>query len=244
METVVIFAIGILILIFLGSLAALIVICQQRYCRRDFLFKNLATDAAPDVGLLGSSSNNNSGPSNSMELDDVAIHPEIDKILADARWVDDVTGLIPHCLAILKGCHHLTERLVASTMAALNAYHQDDQQRKLWEIIRIAQKISPRVDDVVQSMYNGDARLLEARCFAVVLSVSHLAIAIKYLCNVESNWIQESLEELEQQMKVLREVGQSLVESTNNGSNGAINPVCSADGEDEKINVPKEIIAT
>ncbi|XP_053205277.1 transmembrane protein 98-like [Panonychus citri] len=210
METVVIFAIGILILIFLGSLAALIVICQQRYCRRDFLFKNLSSDAAPDAGLLGPSSSSSKtivnghslGPSNSIELDDVAIHPEIDKILADARWVDDVTGLIPHCLAILKSCHHLTGRLVEATMAALNSYHQDDQQRKLWEIIRIAQKISPRVDDVVQSMYNGDARLLEARCLAVVLSVSHLATVIKYLCHVESNWIQESLDELEQQMKV------------------------------------------
>jgi transmembrane protein 98 len=198
MELVVIFAIGILALIFLGSLAALIIICHQRYCRKDFFFKHLS-DTGPDVNLINGKVN-----SNNMELDDVQIHPDIDKILADSQWVDDVTGLIPHCLAILKGCHHLTERLVASTMAVINGHDErEDTQQKLWEIIVISQKISPRVDDVLQSMYPPlDPRLLEARCFSLVLSVTHLALAIKYLCHIKSHWIEESLSELEQQIKV------------------------------------------
>lgn len=165
METVVVVAIGVLAVVFIGSLAALITICYHRYYKRRLMFKHL-TDSRPDVNLIGG----NGG----MELDDVQIHPEIDKILADARWVDDATGLIPHCLAILKSCHHLTERLVGATMSLLPRFEEADQQKKLWEIIRVAQRISPRVDDVVSSMYPPlDPRLLESRCLSLVLSVSY-----------------------------------------------------------------------
>lgn len=39
-----------------------------------------------------------------------------EEILTDEQWVDDATGLIPHCLAILKTCRYLTERLTALAM--------------------------------------------------------------------------------------------------------------------------------
>lgn len=68
--------------------------------------------------------------------------------------------MIPHCLAILKKCHHLTERLVAMMMTYVSQHSNQD----LGEIIEVAKKISPRVDDVVKAMYPPlDPRLLEAR---------------------------------------------------------------------------------
>ena len=202
METVVAVAIGVLAIVFLGSLITLIVICHHRYCRRDFFSKHF-TENRPDVNLIGNQNGYDPNHINNMELDDVRLHPDIDKILADTQWVDDATGLIPHCLAILKECHHLTERLVAATMSAMTRFQEQDQQRKLMEIIYVAQRISPRVDDVVQSMYPPlDPRLLEARCMGLILSVSQLAMVIRYLCHVKSLWVNESLEALEVQMKV------------------------------------------
>lgn len=47
-----------------------------------------------------------------------------------------------------------------------------------------------------------DPRLLESRCQSLVLSVAQLAMVIRYLCHIRSNWIDESLTELDQQIKV------------------------------------------
>ncbi|CAG2163055.1 unnamed protein product [Oppiella nova] len=204
MESIVIVAIGVLCLVFVGSLVALIVICHHR--RRSNRWSQRIRWGHNAI--------------NNMELDDVRLHPDIDKILADTQWVDDATGLIPHCLAILKSCHHLTERLVAATMSAMTRYQEEEQQHKLWEIIRVAQRISPRVDDVVQSMYPPlDPRLLESRCLSLVLSVSQLAIVIRYLCHVKSHWIQEALQELDVQLKILRDAGQTLLDTSLTPSN-------------------------
>lgn len=207
METVVVVAIGVLAVVFVGSLIALIVLCVHRFRYRDTMFKQL-NDSRPDLNLIKEHGINN------MELDDVQIHPEIDKILSNAQWVDDATGLIPHCLSILKACHHLTERLVGATMSLLPRYHEEDQQKKLWEIIRVAQAISPRVDDVVQSMYPPlDPRLLEARCMSLVLSVTQLSLVIKFLCHIKSSWIDETIEELNTQIRVLRDAGHVVLNS-------------------------------
>jgi len=219
METVVVVAIGVLSIVFIGSLAALLIICYHRYYKKDF-YKDF--NDRPEANLIAPT-----GP-NHMELDDVQIHPEIDKILADAQWVDDVSGLIPHCLTILKSCHHLTERLVGATMALLPHYEEGDQQKKLWEIIKVAQRISPRVDDVVTSMYPPlDPRLLESRCLSLVLSVTQLAMVIRYLCHIKSSWLDDAICELEQQVKELREAGVALLE-TSSISGGITNLACSA----------------
>lgn len=268
METVVAVAISVLAVVFVGSLIALITLCYHRYYKhRASLFKQL-NDSHPDLNLIKDNFNN-------MELDDVQIHPEIDKILANAQWVDDATGLIPHCLAILKSCHHLTERLVGATMSLLPRYEEDDQQKKLWEIIRAAQKISPKVDDVVQSMYPPlDPRLLEARCASLVLSVTQLALTIRFMCHIKSSWIEESTDELENRIRILREAGQAVLEScpflndpsasnpptcTNSNSNnsdnglgqgqstdsgGIVNMACNANDSDHSNHSSITVVAT
>jgi hypothetical protein len=55
-----------------------------------------------------------------LELGEVRLHPDIEQILADEQWIGDATGLVPHCLAVLKTCHTLTERLAALAMGPLN----------------------------------------------------------------------------------------------------------------------------
>jgi len=203
MEPVVGVAIGVLGVVFLGSLIALVIVCRHRYCGRGVFISRNITDFRPDVHLISG----NEDPE--VELDDVRLHPNIERILDDDRWIDDATGLIPHCLAILKLCHQLTERLVAMTMSRVPQNHH-----RLWEMIEVAKRISPRVDDVVRSMYPPlDARLLEARSSALILSVTHLTLVTRSVCNILSfDWIEDSLAEMEMHLKVLRDAAMSSEE--------------------------------
>ncbi|XP_046557801.1 transmembrane protein 98-like isoform X1 [Haliotis rubra] len=204
MEIVVVVAISILATIFLASLAALVFVCRQRYCRKVDLITAQHKDTRPDVQLITS----DSGPQTmtGVELDDVQItNPKIEEILKDERWVDDATGLVPHCISILKTCHQLTEKLVGMTMG--NAQNIRTQET-LTDIVAIAKRISPRVDEVVKSMYPPlDPRLLEARCTALVLSVSHLVLITKNACKMSGvlDWIDQSLADVEDHLRVLRE---------------------------------------
>lgn len=50
------------------------------------------------------------------ELELGEVNMNFEEILTDEQWIDDATGLIPHCLAILKTCRYLTERLTALAM--------------------------------------------------------------------------------------------------------------------------------
>lgn len=208
METVVAIAIAVLATVFIGSLVALILVCRHRYCRRtDLISQQLAENNRLDIHLINGKDDNHE-----VELDDVRLHPDIERILEDDQWVDDATGLIPHCLAVLKICHQLTERMVAMTMG--NVQHQP--QRRLCEIIEVARRISPRVDDVVHSMYPPlDPRLLEARTTAVVLSVTHLTLVTRTVCQLTSfDWIQKYLEEMDEHLKVLREAAHAVEDSS------------------------------
>lgn len=49
------------------------------------------------------------------ELELGEVNMNFEEILTDEQW-RDATGLIPHCLAILKTCRYLTERLTALAM--------------------------------------------------------------------------------------------------------------------------------
>ena len=72
------------------------------------------------------------------------------------------SGLAPHCLAILKTCHMLSEKLVGMTMQG-NATELSSPET-MTDLVATAKRISPRVDDVVRSLYPPlDPRLLEAR---------------------------------------------------------------------------------
>ncbi|KAH9369539.1 hypothetical protein HPB48_019670 [Haemaphysalis longicornis] len=78
-----------------------------------------------------------------------------------SRQLQDSRGLVPHCLAVLKTCHQLTERLVT---ASVGSVRRPATPAQLAELAQLAQRVGPRVDDVVRAMYPPlDPRLLEAR---------------------------------------------------------------------------------
>lgn len=208
METVVAVAIGLLSMIFLVSLVGLILICRHKYCRNRDLISQHHQDTRPDIQLIEDEPRRLKAE---IQLGDMDLsNSRLTEILANEHWVDDATGLVPHCIAILKTCHFLTERLVGMTMGNSDKVHS---QEMLADIVTVAKRISPRVDEVVQSMYPPlDPRLLEARCTALVLSVSHLVLVAKHACKQSHNidWIDQSLADVEDHLKILQEASFSL----------------------------------
>lgn len=203
MDTVVAVAIAVLATICLASLVALFVMCRYKCKKKTDLISSLHKDTRPDVQLI---QDNAQGQTTDVELDDVRINnPRLDAILHDENWVDDATGLMPHCISILKTCHDLTERLVGMTMGNAQMIRT---QELLTDIVAVAKRINPRVDEVVSSMYPPlDPRLLEARCTALVLSVSHLVLVTKHACCMDGgmDWIDQSLANVEEHLRFLRE---------------------------------------
>uniref|UniRef100_A0A673VY68 Transmembrane protein 98 n=1 Tax=Salmo trutta TaxID=8032 RepID=A0A673VY68_SALTR len=256
METVVIVAIGVLATIFLASFIALVVVCRHRYCHPHHLLHHFNsksngltcwfeaislwieqsdfTALRPNVDLIGAMETQ-SEPSE-LELDDVVItNPHIEAILENEDWIEDASGLVSHCISILKVistcctpsmntlfslgsssmiftrslhwqiCHTLTEKLVAMTMGS---GAKVKAPASLSDIITVAKRISPRVDDVVRSMYPPlDPILLDARATALLLSVSHLVLVTRNACHMSGSmdWIDQSLHAAEDHMVVLRE---------------------------------------
>ncbi|XP_035688945.1 transmembrane protein 98-like [Branchiostoma floridae] len=211
METVVAVAIAILAAIFVASLISLLLVCKQKYCGRADLYKQSLAINRPTVELVSAMETH--GEVSDVELTNVAFTPDIDDILENEAWIDDASGLIPHCLAILKTCHQLTEKLVGMTMNNSQIRSQAD----LGEVVVVAKRISPRVDDVVRSMYPPlDPKLLEARSTALLLSVSHLALVTKNACKMPGSldWIDNSISDMEEHMSVLRQAAMSTEEQT------------------------------
>ncbi|KAK8747727.1 hypothetical protein OTU49_016560 [Cherax quadricarinatus] len=192
-EMLVVVALGVLAVVFLGSLAALALVCYRRAVRTKphlFYTQEIRPEVLMNSGELWSE----------LELDDVRLAPQIDKILNDTQWVDDATGLIPHCLAILKLCHQMTERLVATTMTPIH-------KERLHDIIEVTRRLSPRIDDVARAMYPPlDPRLLEARCSALILTLTLLAWHARYsTSNSTVTLINEALKDMDRHLIVLRE---------------------------------------
>ncbi|XP_050453175.1 transmembrane protein 98-like isoform X2 [Cataglyphis hispanica] len=157
METVVAVALGALAAVFLGALLVLLVICRRQRCYYDSA--ELSSDLLEGENITG------------LGLDVW----ESEEWLAGAeRWIDDATGLAPPCIAVLRSCHTLAASLttIAGTV---------NSNTVPLEIVDVARRIPPRVDDVVRSLYPPlDARLLEARVAALVLAVTHLALVTKH----------------------------------------------------------------
>ncbi|CAG9771644.1 unnamed protein product [Ceutorhynchus assimilis] len=195
-EMVAAIAFGVLSAIFVSAFVILIVICR----RQRLFYKAAYLDAH----------NHESRPEKQLiepdipELELGEVNLNFDSILTDEQWIDDATGLIPHCLAILKTCRYLTERL---TTLAMNS---SPMSGNFGQIVDSAKRISSRVDDMVRSMYPPlDPRLLEARAAALTLAVTHLALIAKYECGQKDKngipWIDKLLQDMDGHVLFLRE---------------------------------------
>lgn len=197
-------AIGVLSAIFISAFVILIAICRrQKLYYRSKQCENFEDMTRPEIMLIGPDKLD-------MELGDVQLNFNLEKILADDQWIDDATGLIPHCLTLLKTCRTVTERLTGLAMGALHS-----SGNGLTLIVESARKISSRVDDMVQSMYPPlDSRLLEARAVALTLAVTHLATITRYECQNSSKtipmkWIDAALDDMEKDLVYLRSASMS-----------------------------------
>ncbi|CAE1305232.1 Transmembrane protein 98 [Acanthosepion pharaonis] len=186
---------------------ALVLVCRNCYCRQMDLITMQHKDNSPDTQLIHSMETVPPAPDpNTVEMDDIEFtSPKLEEILQDENYIEDATGLVPHCLAILKICHELTNKLVAMAMGSSQQIHM---QESMTDLIAMAKRITPRVDEVVRSMYPPlDPRLLEARCTALVLSVNHLVYVVKnaYRLAGTLDWADQSLADVEDHLRVLKE---------------------------------------
>ncbi|XP_056639410.1 transmembrane protein 98-like isoform X1 [Diorhabda sublineata] len=208
-EMIAAIAFGVLSAIFVSAFVILIVICKrQKLFYKSMFFEDIIN--RPEKHLIDAE------PSE-LELGEVSANFE--DIITDEQWIDDATGLIPHCLAILKTCRYLTERLTALAMSSTPLSGNFKQ------IVECAKRISSRVDDMVRSMYPPlDPRLLEARAAALTLAVTHLALLAKYECGSKERglvWIDQSLQDMDSHLLFLREA--SVQQETINKISNALN---------------------
>lgn len=121
-----------------------------------------------------------------LALNDIGLGSALEQIISDDRWLDDASGVLPHCLAILRTCHALIERLAELAMRPMrsatgasqrNAAAAGGAGHATARLIEATRRVPSRVDDVVRSMHPPfDVRLLEARLAALVLAVGQVAL--------------------------------------------------------------------
>lgn len=75
-----------------------------------------------------------------LELGEVRLNANLEQILADEQWIDDATGLVPHCLAVLKTCRFLTERLTALAMGTMHA-----SRNGLSQIVEVSRSVISKI---------------------------------------------------------------------------------------------------
>ncbi|CAI9741684.1 Hypothetical predicted protein [Octopus vulgaris] len=211
LNTVVALAIGILAAITIAAVVALVVVCKNCHCRHVDLITMMHKESSPSVQLLRTLGSGGGGDqmdpeANTVELDDIDfLNTKLEEVLRDEHYIEDATGLVPHCIAILKTCHYLTNKLVAMAMSSSQQIHTVESMN---DIVAVTKRICPRVDDVVRSMYPPlDPRLLEARCTALVLSLNHLVCVVKNAYSLAGtlDWTDQSLADVEDHLKVLKE---------------------------------------
>ena len=160
MELVVTLALVVLVAVFLFSLWMLVVTCQRRrrynrliesQSQQQLRFSKLRQENLDDIGQLG---------------------PHISQTLDRNQWVEELaTGLLQHCVAVLKLCHSLTERMAKIPL--------DSQQPELNELIcKATTRVMPRFEALLRAMADHsqvDIRVLEARVGALVSACWALA---------------------------------------------------------------------
>ncbi|XP_017786076.1 PREDICTED: transmembrane protein 98-like [Nicrophorus vespilloides] len=221
-------AMGVLSALFLSAFVILVFVCKRTkffnlhlYLKGKKLVKRPISDLMmiePD-DVIFYKNNDKHFEKSEMEIDTVCFNENFDYIFRDQQWLDDVSGLIPHCLAILKCCRSLTERLTALAMGIINT-----SGFGLKEIVTCAKKISLRVDEMVQSMYPPlNPQLLEARATALMLAVTHLALIAQYECRskkIAMDWIERSMKEIEGHIEVIKEASNN--KSMTNGYSSSV----------------------
>lgn len=134
-DTLMAAAFGALAAIFIGAFIALILICRRQHKRR-VNWERLSKTRK---------SRYKKQPELSFVLNDIGLGNALEQIINDEQWVDDASGLMPHCLAILRTCHSLTEKLANVTINPISIKGSANR------LIITAKRVPSRVDDVGKS---------------------------------------------------------------------------------------------
>lgn len=112
-EVIAAVSIGVLSAIFISAFLILILICRRHRLYKKAICQQFEDYTRSDLTLINADKSE-------LELGEVQLSPCLEDILTDEQWIDDATGLVPHCLSILKTCRSLTEKLTALTLGVLN----------------------------------------------------------------------------------------------------------------------------
>lgn len=204
METVVLIAVCILAVVFVACFVGVVVICYQRRQRRHLSTSDESDGLSQNV--LSLDNNALEANSSNLELESVVKCDDgtIRQLLETEEWANDVHGVIPHCIAILKMCREVTVKLVG---LAMEKNHQNIHPSHINEIVVVSKCITPRVDDVMRAISPPiDIKQLEDRSAALIYSVQHLALLLRNACQSyhSLDWIDAAMENMSQHMNILR----------------------------------------
>jgi hypothetical protein len=214
MDIVVYLAIAVLGVVFFISLLILIIMCRRKYeynrllVNQSLRFSKLRHENVDDI---------------------IQLSPHISNALNSNQWVYDVSGILEHCVAVLKLCHTLTDKLAKIPLNSISPQLND-------VICQATARVVPRFDDLLQSMAapNVDVRLIEARVVALVTTCFSL-VSPFYLMNPKYKEVfGQLINDMEVHQKYLQvAVDQATINATAaasgaDGNNGSPPPSSSA----------------
>lgn len=178
-------------------------------------------------------------------LDDIILFgPNIAQTLSENQWLDGITGILQHCVEILKLCHQLAETL---------GKIPDDQINKKFRnsICKRSIRITPRFNALLKSMKSEqvDIVVIEARVSSLVDACWAL-VTLYLTSDTECNeTIQRIIENMDYHHRNLGQPGSSFAENEVRLSNGDVNvqnvnakfidegPSQSSDGINKKLDL-------
>ena len=134
--------------------------------------------------------------------------------MSETDWTSDSSGLIDHCLCILRTTHQIIERL--SQLAQTNASIKDELDSA--EVQQWTQHVMPCVDLLSRTMYTARSNvpLLEARAYALCLAVDGVCTVVRLQYpRLDHQWMVDMTSTLHDHLDAMRITIQTqLMQST------------------------------
>uniref|UniRef100_A0A915Q161 Transmembrane protein 98 n=1 Tax=Setaria digitata TaxID=48799 RepID=A0A915Q161_9BILA len=134
--------------------------------------------------------------------------PLIAQVLDSNQWIYDVSGMLQHCVVVLKLCHALTEKL---SIIQLNSIPPKLNE----QIVTATARIMPRFDDLIRTVAANqvDVRLLEARASSLVSACWALAFPFTVISPKHMDSLDGILNEMEDHVEALRLIVRHMEEN-------------------------------
>ncbi|KJH46380.1 hypothetical protein DICVIV_07548 [Dictyocaulus viviparus] len=135
----------------------------------------------------------------------------ISQALDKNTWVYDVTGLLQHCVAVLRLCHQLTDHL-----AAIPLQHASAQLSYM--LCQATQRVMPRFDDLLSAVASPavDIRVLEARATALATVCWALYLPFSLISQKYRETMGDPLRQMDYHLDALRQAA-DIAERANLG---------------------------